>query len=42
MTIAIAPYANPKGVRYDVAHDLTPVGLVNTAPLLLVAKPDRL
>lgn len=38
--IAIAPYANPKAVRYDVARDLVPVGLVNTAPLLLVAKPD--
>ena len=38
--IAIAPYANPQAVRYNVARDLAPIGLVNTAPLLLVAKPD--
>ena len=38
--IAIAPYANPKAVRYDVARDLAPVGLVNTAPMVLVARPD--
>ena len=38
--IAIAPYANPKAVRYNVARDLVPVGLVNTAPMVLVARPD--
>jgi len=38
--IAIAPYANPKAVRYNVARDLVPVGLVNTAPMVVVARPD--
>ena len=37
--VAIAPYANPKAVRYDPARDLAPVGLVNTAPMVLVARP---
>ena len=39
--IAIAPYANPKAVRYNVARDLVPVGLVNTAPMVLVARPGH-
>jgi hypothetical protein len=38
--VAIAPYANPKAVRYDVARDLAPIGLVNTAPMVLVARKD--
>ena len=37
--VAIARYVNPAGVRYDPARDLAPVALVNTAPMLLVARP---
>lgn len=38
--VAIAKYVNPAGVSYDPAKDLTPVALVNTAPMVLVARPD--
>ena len=38
--IAIAKYVNPAGVRYDPAKDLAPVALVNTAPMVLVARPS--
>ena len=37
--IAIAPLVNPAAVRYDALNDLTPIGLVTTAPMLLVARP---
>ncbi len=37
--IAIAPLVNPAAVRYDALKDLTPIGLVTTAPMLLVARP---
>jgi tripartite-type tricarboxylate transporter receptor subunit TctC len=37
--IAIAPLVNPAGVKYDAQRDLTPVGLVNTAPMVVVARP---
>ena len=37
--IAIARLVNPAAVRYDALKDLTPVGLVNTAPMVLVARP---
>jgi tripartite-type tricarboxylate transporter receptor subunit TctC len=37
--IAIARLVNPAGVRYDAQKDLLPVALVNTAPLVLVARP---
>lgn len=38
--IAIARLVNPAGVKYDAQKDLVPVGLVNTAPMVLVARPD--
>ena len=37
--IAIARLVNPAAVRYDSLKDLAPVGLVNTAPMVLVARP---
>jgi tripartite-type tricarboxylate transporter receptor subunit TctC len=37
--IAIAKLVNPASVRYDTLKDLAPVGLVNTAPMVLVARP---
>lgn len=38
--VAIAKHLNPAGVRYDPARDLAPVAMVNTAPMVLVARPD--
>ena len=37
--IAIAGLVNPAAVKYDAMKDLAPVGLVNTAPMVLVARP---
>ncbi len=37
--VAIARLINPAAVRYDTLKDLAPVGLVNTAPMVLVARP---
>ncbi|MDB5945695.1 MAG: tripartite tricarboxylate transporter substrate binding protein [Ramlibacter sp.] len=37
--MAIAKLINPVAVRYDTLKDLAPVGLVNTAPMVLVARP---
>jgi tripartite-type tricarboxylate transporter receptor subunit TctC len=37
--IAIAGLVNPVSVRYDALKDLAPIGLVTTAPLVLVARP---
>lgn len=37
--VAIARQINPAAVRYDTLRDLAPVGLVNTAPMVLVARP---
>ncbi len=37
--VAIARLINPAAVRYDALKDLAPVGLVNTAPMVLVARP---
>lgn len=37
--IAIARFVNPVAVKYDALKDLAPVGLVNTAPMVLVARP---
>ncbi|HSH90907.1 MAG TPA: tripartite tricarboxylate transporter substrate binding protein [Ramlibacter sp.] len=37
--IAIARLVNPAAVRYDALKDLAPLGLVNTAPMVLVARP---
>jgi len=37
--VAIARLVNPAGVKYDALKDLAPVGLVNTAPMVLVARP---
>jgi tripartite-type tricarboxylate transporter receptor subunit TctC len=37
--IAIARYVNPLAVRYDAMRDLAPIGLVNTAPMVIVARP---
>jgi tripartite-type tricarboxylate transporter receptor subunit TctC len=36
--VAIARLINPAAVRYDALKDLAPVGLVNTAPMVLVAR----
>lgn len=38
--IAIAKLVNPAAVRYDALKDLAPVALVNTAPLVLVARSN--
>ena len=37
--VAIARLINPAAVRYDALKDLAPVGMVNTAPMVLVARP---
>jgi tripartite-type tricarboxylate transporter receptor subunit TctC len=37
--VAIAALVNPAAVRYDALKDLAPIGLVNTAPMVLVARP---
>ena len=37
--MAIARFINPAAVRYDALKDLAPVGLVNTAPMVIVARP---
>ncbi|MBI2768035.1 MAG: tripartite tricarboxylate transporter substrate binding protein [Burkholderiales bacterium] len=37
--VAIAKLVNPAAVKYDALKDLAPVGLVNTAPMVLVARP---
>ena len=37
--IAIARLVNPGGVRYNALKDLIPVGLVNSAPMVVVARP---
>jgi tripartite-type tricarboxylate transporter receptor subunit TctC len=37
--IAIARLINPAAVKYDSLKDLAPVGMVNTAPMVLVARP---
>lgn len=37
--MAIARLVNPVAVKYDTLKDLAPVGLVNTAPMVLVARP---
>lgn len=37
--VAIARLVNPAAVKYDTLRDLAPVGLVNTAPMVLVARP---
>jgi len=37
--IAIARLVNPAAVKYDPLKDLAPVGLVTTAPMVLVARP---
>jgi tripartite-type tricarboxylate transporter receptor subunit TctC len=37
--IAIARFINPAAVRYDALKDLAPVGLVNTAPMVIVGRP---
>ena len=37
--IAIAGLVNPAAVKYQAMTDLVPVGLVNTAPMVLAARP---
>lgn len=37
--VAIARLINPAAVKYDALKDLAPVGMVNTAPMVLVARP---
>ncbi len=38
--IAIGKLANPAAYRFDPLKDLVPVGMLNTAPMLLVARTD--
>ncbi len=38
--VAIAKLVNPAAVRYDGLKDLAPVGLVTTAPMVIIARPD--
>ncbi|CAM4273908.1 tripartite tricarboxylate transporter substrate binding protein [Comamonas aquatilis] len=38
--IAIAKLVNPAAVRYDALKDLAPVAMVNTAPMILVARAN--
>ena len=38
--VAIAKLINPAAVRYDGLKDLAPVGLVTTAPMVIIARPD--
>lgn len=37
--IAIARHINPAAVKYDPVKDLAAIGLVNTAPMVIVARP---
>ena len=37
--IAIARLVTPASVKYDAQKDLTPIGLVTTAPMVIVARP---
>ncbi|HZV91735.1 MAG TPA: tripartite tricarboxylate transporter substrate binding protein, partial [Caldimonas sp.] len=37
--IAIAKLVSPASVRYDALKDLAPIGLVTTAPMIIVARP---
>ena len=37
--VAIARLINPAAVKYDPLKDLAPVGLVTTAPMVIVARP---
>ncbi len=38
--IAITKLINPAAVKYDALKDLAPIGLINTAPMVLMARPD--
>ena len=38
-TIAIGKLVNPAAYKFDPLKDLTPVGMLNTAPMVLVARP---
>ena len=38
--VVIARLVNPAAVRYDGAKDLAAIGLVTTAPMVIVARPD--
>ncbi|VTU45894.1 Argininosuccinate lyase (plasmid) [Variovorax sp. SRS16] len=37
--LLIAKLLNPRAVRYDAFRDLTPIGLVSTSPMVLMARP---
>lgn len=37
--VAITKLVNPGAVKYDALKDLAPIGLVTTAPMVLVARP---
>jgi tripartite-type tricarboxylate transporter receptor subunit TctC len=39
--VAIAKLVTPATVRYDGLKDLAPVGLVTTAPMIIVARPGQ-
>jgi tripartite-type tricarboxylate transporter receptor subunit TctC len=37
--ISIAPFVTPSAVKYDSLRDLAPIGLINAAPMILLARP---
>jgi tripartite-type tricarboxylate transporter receptor subunit TctC len=37
--ISIAPFVTPSAVKYDSLKDLAPIGLINAAPMILLARP---
>jgi tripartite-type tricarboxylate transporter receptor subunit TctC len=39
-TIVIGKMVNPTAYRFDPMKDLQPVGMLNTAPMVLIARPD--
>jgi len=37
--ISIAKFVTPTAVRYDSLRDLAPIGIINAAPMIILAKP---
>ena len=37
--ISIARFVTPSAVRYDAQRDLAPIGMLNAAPMIIVARP---
>jgi tripartite-type tricarboxylate transporter receptor subunit TctC len=38
--ISIARFVTPSAVRYDSLRDLAPIGMLNAAPMIILAKPE--